>query len=95
LGLEGKPGLGEEPLDQSGPVLNAVEPVLDDSGELGYIAGPGVTITALYCTASTSGGAGPPATSANDRPALSAAARFVVGSAAAGGPGQAVRCSVV
>jgi hypothetical protein len=39
LGLEGKPGLGEEPLDQGGPVLDALEPVLDDRGELIHVDG--------------------------------------------------------
>jgi hypothetical protein len=33
-GFEGEPGLGEEPVDEGGPVLDAFEPVLDDRGEL-------------------------------------------------------------
>jgi hypothetical protein len=31
--------LGEEPVDQGGPVLDAFEPVLDDRGELVHVAG--------------------------------------------------------
>ena len=35
LGFEGEPGLGEEGLDEGGgPALDALEPVLDDRGEL-------------------------------------------------------------
>jgi len=34
FGFEGEPGLGEEALDEGGPVLDALEPVLDDGGEL-------------------------------------------------------------
>jgi hypothetical protein len=33
LGFEGESGLGEEPADQLGPVLDALEPVLDDRVE--------------------------------------------------------------
>src|SRR5215468_3525173 len=37
FGLEGEPGLGEEALDEGGPVLDALEPVLDDRGELAHV----------------------------------------------------------
>jgi hypothetical protein len=38
LGFEGESGLGEESVDEGGPVLDALEPVLDDGGELVYVA---------------------------------------------------------
>jgi hypothetical protein len=33
-GVEGESGLGEESVDEGGPVLDALEPVLDDRGQL-------------------------------------------------------------
>ena len=33
LGLEGESGLGEEPVGQGRPVMDALEPVLDDRSE--------------------------------------------------------------
>jgi len=38
--FEGESDLGEELLDEGGPVLGALEPILDDRGELAHIAGP-------------------------------------------------------
>jgi hypothetical protein len=32
--FKAEPGLGEEPVDQRGPVLDALEPVPDDGGQL-------------------------------------------------------------
>jgi hypothetical protein len=34
FGFEAESGLGEESVDEGGPVLDAFEPVLDDRGEL-------------------------------------------------------------
>jgi hypothetical protein len=34
FGFEVESGLGEEAVDQCGPVLDALEPVLDDGGQL-------------------------------------------------------------
>ncbi len=34
FGFEGQSGLGEEPVDEVGPGLAALEPVLDDGGQL-------------------------------------------------------------
>jgi hypothetical protein len=39
LRFEGEPGLGEESVDECGPVLDAFEPVLDDRGELVCVGG--------------------------------------------------------
>jgi len=39
LGFEGEPSLGKESLDEGGPVLDALEPVPDDDGELVHVAG--------------------------------------------------------
>ena len=36
--VRGEPGLGEEPVDELGPVLDALELVLDDRGELASAA---------------------------------------------------------
>jgi len=36
--LQGEPGLGEGVVNEAGPVLDAVEPVLDDRGELVMLA---------------------------------------------------------
>ena len=38
-GFEGEARLGEERLDEGGPVLDALEPVPDDDGELVNVAG--------------------------------------------------------
>jgi len=39
LRVEGEPGLGEESADEGGPVLDALEPVPDDGGELVNVGG--------------------------------------------------------
>jgi hypothetical protein len=61
------PVWARNPSITGGPALKALEPVLDDRGELGEIAEPDVIITAR---AATSGGTSLPATSANDAPGI-------------------------
>ena len=39
FGFEGESGLGEEPADERGPVLDALEPIPDDGGQLIDVAG--------------------------------------------------------
>lgn len=34
FGFNAESGLGEEPIDERGPVLDVLEPVLDDGGQL-------------------------------------------------------------
>jgi hypothetical protein len=41
-------GLGKECLDEGGPVLDALEPVLDDDGELVHVAGGGCGVGAQH-----------------------------------------------
>ena len=48
LGIEGEAGLGEECLDEGGPVLDALEPVLHDRGELVHVAGGEVAQAVLH-----------------------------------------------
>src|SRR5271157_5727438 len=48
LGFEGEAGLGEEPVDEGGPVLDALEPVFHDRGELVYVAGGEVAQAVLH-----------------------------------------------
>ena len=38
LGFQGQSGLGQESVDEGGPVLDPLEPVLDDRGELVHVA---------------------------------------------------------
>src|SRR5712692_4371088 len=48
LGSEGEAGLGKECLDEGGPVLDALEPVLDDDGELVHVAGGEIAQAVLH-----------------------------------------------
>src|SRR5216683_5661037 len=48
LGSEGEAGLGKECLDEGGPVLDALEPVLDDDGEPVHVAGSGCGVGAQH-----------------------------------------------
>src|SRR6266568_6893334 len=48
LGVECEAGLGEECLDEGGPVLDALEPVLHDRGELVHVAGGEVAQAGLH-----------------------------------------------
>ena len=43
-----EPGLGEEPVDEGGPVLGALEPVLDDRGPLVDVGGSEVAEAAFH-----------------------------------------------
>jgi hypothetical protein len=55
LWFEDEPGLGEEPVDELGPVLDALEPVLDDGGELVHVAGGEVAQAILHVRPDTLG----------------------------------------
>src|SRR6266478_1001443 len=48
LGSEGEAGLGKECLDEGGLVLDALEPVLDDDGELAHVAGGEIARAVLH-----------------------------------------------
>src|ERR1022692_2417294 len=48
FGFEGEPGLGEEPVDERRPVLDAFEPVLHDGGQLVNGAGGEVAQAVLH-----------------------------------------------
>ena len=48
FGFEGEPGLGEEAVDEAGPVLDAFEPVLDDRGELVHVSSGEVAQAVLH-----------------------------------------------
>ena len=48
LGFQGQSGLGQESVYESGPVLDPLEPVLDDSGELVHIANGQVAQAVLH-----------------------------------------------
>src|SRR5258708_15355749 len=48
LGVRGEAGLGKECLDEGGPVLDALEPVLDDDGELVHVAGGEIAQAVLH-----------------------------------------------
>ena len=46
--VQGQSGLGQESADEGGPVLDALEPVLDDRGELVHVAGGEVAQAVLH-----------------------------------------------
>jgi hypothetical protein len=53
---EGQSGLGEEPADEGGPVLDALEPALDDRGELVHVADSEVAQAVLHVRPGALGG---------------------------------------
>jgi hypothetical protein len=55
-GFEGQSGLSEEPADEGGSVLDALEPVLDDGGELVNVAGGKVAQAVLHVRPDALGG---------------------------------------
>ena len=56
LGFEGEASLGEEPVDERGPVLDALEPVPGDGGELVDAAGGEVAQAVLHVRPDPFGG---------------------------------------